>query len=539
MGQLLSKVQFDTEAVREALHAILASTTFVGSPQLSAFLNYVVQQTLDGRGSTLKAYSIATEALGRPSSFDPVTDATVRVLAGRVRSALELYYSRQATCPGVVIELLPGSYAPRFRIAAAGTHQSVAETGDVGVVIRPKEFLPLDNTATGKNRAAHRLLILEDNSELRPVLHRIGTDSGYVVVEAAQANEFWLAYHALKPTHIILDLILPGADGLEIMRELGRLSAKCHITLLSGVDPRVLRTAERLGREIGLNIAGAVSKPFDVDQICTLLASSRATAETIDLDELARAITSDQFVLHYQPKISWNNNGQSSLDGIEGLVRWNHPTRGLVLPSEILPAAEAGNLLIPLTHRVVDIAIAQLATLNPLYPHLNMSINVPANVFADPSFPDFMAAHMDTAGLKRNRLVIEISESIANNEALGPNDALVRLGMKGFTLSMDDFGSGNSSLLRLLRMPFSELKIDRYFVQESKFSEEARTIVQTIIGLAQNLKMRPCAVGIEDTETLTLLRSLGCTLAQGNLFSKPASAVELDLVLSRVCETRW
>ena len=539
MGQSLSKVQFEVDAVREALNAILISATFVGSPQLSAFLTYVVQQTLDGRAGALKAYSIATEALGRPSSFDPVTDATVRVLAGRVRSALELYYSRQGVRPEVVIELLPGSYAPHFRIAAAPAQEKLTEDSAAGVVIRPKEFLPLENAATGKNKTAHRLLILDDNAELRPILHRIGDDSGYVVIETAQANEFWLAYHSLKPTHIILDLILPGADGLEIMRELGRLSAKCHITLLSGVDPRVLRTAERFGREIGLNISGAVSKPFDVDQISALLKISRASGNDVDLDELANAIDSDQFVLHYQPKICWDSHGASSLDGIEGLVRWNHPTKGLVLPCEILPAAEDANLLVRLTQRVVDLAIAQLAKLNHLYPNLNMSINVPANVFADPGFPDFLAVQMDDAGLQRERLVIEINESIASNELLGPNDALVRLGMKGFTLSMDDFGSGNSSLLRLLRMPFSELKIDRYFVQESKHSEEARTIVQTIIGLAQNLKMRPCAVGIEDAETLSLLRSLGCNLAQGNLFSKPVPADELNLVLSRVCEMKW
>ena len=117
MAQSFAKAQFEVDAVRGALNAILSSATFAGSPQLSAFLTYVVEKTLDGRGGALKAYSIATEAVGRPSSFDPATDATVRVLAGRVRSALELYYSRQGAGLGVVIVLRPGSYMPHFRIA--------------------------------------------------------------------------------------------------------------------------------------------------------------------------------------------------------------------------------------------------------------------------------------------------------------------------------------------------------------------------------------------------------------------------------------
>lgn len=527
--------------VKRALSSILVSKGFCSSPQLSAFLTYVVEQTLDGRGSSLKAYSIATEALGRPAAFDPITDATVRVLAGRVRSALELYYSRLGPTSDTIIELLAGSYTPQFRTSVAPLEinsQSIQEDGSSN--LRPIAFSQGGkSTIHPNNRATHRLLILDDNSEIRSILRRIGNDAGYFVVEAGQANEFWLAYHTLKPTHLILDLILPGADGLEIMRELGCMSAKCQIILLSGVEPRILRNAERLGRELGLNIAGATSKPFAVDALIALLEKSRTKTEHIGLEELSNAITSSDLELHYQPNISWDSAGNSSLNAVEGLVRWNHPIKGLLLPDKIILAAEEGGLTSRLTQCVIDLAISQLAQLNPTYPNLKISINLTASALDDLNFPNHLAIKMDLANLARDRLVLEIDESIASSEIYGPNDCIVRLGLKGFTLSMDNFGSSHSTLIRLLCMPFNELKIDKYFIQECTRSEEAKMIARTIIGLAHNLKIRSCAVGIENKETLQLLRDLGCNLAQGNFFSKPVPSIALVGMIEHCSAVHW
>jgi EAL domain-containing protein (putative c-di-GMP-specific phosphodiesterase class I) len=529
-----AKAEVAGDEVREALRQVLASPGFRNSPQLSSFLSYVVDRTLAGRGSQLKAYSIATEALGRPTSFDPTTDATVRVLANRVRSALELFNLKNAREGVVIIDLLPGSYAPTFRRMPTTPAVLVPAARDLGdVVIRPLQFNNLRTGQVAEGREhARRLLILDDEKEIRSVLTQIGKHAGFQVVETSEANEFWVAYKALRPTHVILDLIMPGADGLEIMRELGRLSAKCRVSLVSGVDVRLLRTSERLGREFGLDIAATIQKPFRIADVEKALVTSDAESQSIGEAELCHAMMSSQLGLHYQPKMALGADGTSTIAGLEALVRWNHPTHGCLGPDLFIPLAEETGLIVQLTHQVLDMAIRQLVDLNGTFPGLTMAINISATLLDDPGFPDLIAAKCDAAGLEKTRIILEITETVAARESGVPIDCLTRLRLKGFVLSIDDFGTGYSSLLRLLQLPFNELKIDRSFVQECLESDDARLIIGTITKLAKSLGLRSCAEGVESVECLTLLRSLGCDLAQGFLFSKPVAADQLPALLN-------
>ncbi len=504
-------------------------------------MHYVVTETMEGRASKLKAYSIATQALGKPDSFDPVYDATVRVVAGRVRAALELYYSRNPNSIDLVIELLPGSYIPHFGTRTA-TSEKEAHTSstETKVVIRPPKYNNAHiSTANPNFQAAHRLLVLEDSNDIRPILARVGHEAGFTVFETADANEFWLAFRSFKPTHIFLDMVLPSADGLEIMRELGRLSATCKITLISGVDPRVLKTAEGLGRQIGLDITGAISKPFDIEKLSAELIALKSHGDQFSNDDLLNALNASELILHYQPKLTWDQNEKSFTTGVEGLVRWNHPKRGTVLPELILPAFDQAGLMVQLHNKIIQIAINELTNLRKNFPEMHISINLSAQALLDQSFPDQLAAQMDDVNIPRQQLILEINESIASNTELGATDAIIHLALKGFCLSMDDFGSGHFSLLKLLRMPFSELKLDRYIVGECQTSSDARVIVQTIIGLAKNLKFRPCAVGIDDQETFKLIRSLGCDLVQGNFFSPPVHSEKLYDVINSLNSRQW
>ena len=209
------------------------------------------------------------------------------------------------------------------------------------------------------------------------------------------------------------------------------------------------------------------------------------------------------------------------------------------MPNITLAAVEKAGLMSKFTHNVVDLAISQLAELNKTFPDIHMSINISADVLYDLDFPDQLSAKMDAKNLAHNQLVLEISESIATNEILGPIDALLRLGLRDFRLSMDDFGTGHFSLLRLLRMPFSELKLDKFIISECKESNEARTIVEAMIGLAKSLKLQACAVGIEDKATLNILRGLGCELAQGNYFSDPVKSEDLSAIITSINKTQW
>lgn len=537
----IENTQLELEIAGTALNHILNSSNFSGSPQLCAFLTFVVEETLAGRGRNLKAYTIATKALGRPDSFDPITDATVRVIAGRVRTALELYYLKSDFDGDRVIELLPGSYIPHFRTrypVKASKSNNIANRNST--VIWPKDHLGSQIISHKSiTQSSQRLLILEDCDDIRSILRRVGHEAGFVVFETANANEFWLAYRSFRPTHIFLDMVLPGADGLAIMRELGRLSATCKITLISGIDPRVLRTAESLGREIGLSISGAINKPFNVDKLSEYLMKVETSNVTTAVQDIAKAIETQEITLYYQPKIAWDAEGKSYTEGVEALVRWNHPTRGILLPEIVIQAAEEAGVTINLTTKVIELAITKLEELTSHFSDIRISVNLSAEILYDLDFPDQLAAQMDEKGLSRDRLTLEISESIAGNEVLGPIDAIVRLGLKGFRLSMDDFGTGHFSLLRLLRMPFDELKLDKYIIGECKKTDEARTVVQTMIGLAKNLKLTACAVGVEDQTTFELLRSFGCNLVQGNHFSKPVKSEDLIDLIWSINKQQW
>jgi len=533
--QCNSASTFESSRIQEELNSILASPGFRSSPQISAFLSFVVGKVLAGKSSCLKAYTIATEALGRPASFDPLIDSTVRVLAGRVRAALEVHYFKTGFGSDIIIELLPGSYVPQFRASpphsAAPSHNSV---------VRPVQFRrDSDEPVPAKQGSTRRLLILEDEEDIRSILHRVGTAAGYSVVDTACANDFWVAYRALKPTHVILDLILPGADGLEIMRELGRLSAECRVTLISGVDPRLLRTSERLGREFGLDMTQAIGKPFDIEVVNKAITQPINPMTEVDVEELAHGIEQMQMVLHFLPKVDLRSDSDCRISGVEALVRWNHPRKGLLSPDTFIPLAEESGLIVPLTERVFDLAIRQLTELDVKWPGCTMALNVSAAILDDPLLPDLFAAKLDLAGIEHSRFIIEITETTVTCQQRSMIDSITRLRLKGFSLSIDDFGTGYSSLVRLLQLPFSELKIDRYFIGECLKNDEARLIVETVIKLCKSLGLHSCAEGVESEECLQLLRSFGCDYAQGFLLSKPVPADRITAVLSELDKKEW
>ena len=530
--------EIDIDQVRQELSVVLASESFRNSAQLSAFLTYVVERALVGVGSRIKAYAIATEALGRPASFDPHSDSTVRVIANRLRSALQRFYEKSGRLQSIVIELLPGSYTPQFRhlmIAGVRTHSSV----DGNLRDGPAQNIQSIIAAGAARKNAHRLLILEDDADIRRLVHSVAESSGFAVVATAQANEFWAAYKVFQPTYIILDLMLNDTDGLEIMQELGRLSATCQITLLSGVDPRLLRASENIGRGHGLNIVASISKPFDIGTLSDLLNKRRQMANSETADEILSGPDMAQLVLYFQPQISWSVDGKSAVSGLEALVRWIHPVKGTILPDNFVPLTEKNGLIVAMTERVLDLVVEQMVRLNSDHPHMTIAMNLSAALLDDYLLPDKLAAKLDDAGLAHSRLTLEITETVAAHELSGPIDAITRLRLKGFTLSIDDFGTGHSSLMRLLRMPFNELKIDKSFVEESLANEDARLIVRTVIDLARNLGLRACAEGVETEECLQLLRGLGCNYAQGHLFSKPVPAAELAHVLKRLSRRQW
>ncbi len=244
--------------------------------------------------------------------------------------------------------------------------------------------------------------------------------------------------------------------------------------------------------------------------------------------ELRRAIEQDELVLHYQPKVDLESGG---LIGVEVLVRWQHPSRGLLPPGDFIPLAEHTTLIKPLTLHVLNRALKQCKEWERQGRELNVAVNVSARNLLDPDFGDAVEACLELWQVPSSRLELEITESVLMTNPARALEVLRRFSDMGVTLSIDDFGTGYSSLEYLKQLPVNVLKIDRSFVMNMADQPADAMIVRSTIDLARNLGLRVVAEGIEDQFSYDLLRQLGCSTGQGFLMSRPVPSAEIERML--------
>jgi len=243
------------------------------------------------------------------------------------------------------------------------------------------------------------------------------------------------------------------------------------------------------------------------------------------MSELRHAIERDQLELYYQPKVSIQTD---DLYGAEALVRWHHPKHGFISPDEFIPMAERTRMIKPLTLWVLKEAFQQCAEWHRQGKPLIVSVNLSAKDLHDPELPDLISGVAISTGIKPEWVILEITEgSIISHPEL-TLEILERLNKMGYKLSIDDFGTGYSSLAYLKKMPLTELKIDRSFVQDILVSENDDVIVNATINLAHNLGFKVTAEGVESAEIMDILKSYGCDVAQGYYLSKPATVSDFN-----------
>jgi diguanylate cyclase (GGDEF)-like protein len=247
------------------------------------------------------------------------------------------------------------------------------------------------------------------------------------------------------------------------------------------------------------------------------------------LGELRRALEGqEQLVLHYQPKVSLDEDG---LVGVEALLRWHHPTRGLVAPGDFLPTAEGAGLIHDLTRYVLAAALRQSAVWQGQGQPIPVSVNVSTRCLLDLSLPDRVAELLSLHGVPADLLVLEITETTIMADPGRALTVLQRLSEQGIHISIDDFGTGYSSMSYLRRLPVDEIKIDRTFVSDLAGHEYDPALVRTMVDLGHSLGLNVVAEGVEDTQTLTRLSALGCDVAQGYLTGRPMPAEQLTSLL--------
>ncbi|ABM02339.1 regulatory protein for cyclic-di-GMP, EAL domain protein [Psychromonas ingrahamii 37] len=331
---------------------------------------------------------------------------------------------------------------------------------------------------------------------------------------------------------ILLDLNMPEMDGIEVVRHLAGKSYSGSIILVSGEDARMLQSVERLVRAHNIPLLGSLQKPINPKDLSILIDSWEppsyvnppAVKKIYGADDVRAAIVNHQLVNYYQPKVDVANG---KVMGVETLVRWRHPQDGLVFPDQFIGVAEDNGLINDLTREVISDAFSQTKIWLDAGLSLRVAVNLSMENLDSLEFTDYVTTAAATAGIIPDDIVLEVTESRLIKSLTTPMEVLTRLRLKRFHLSIDDFGTGHSSLMQLLDLPFNELKVDQGFVHGAASNEKLCSIYNASLSLAQQLGMKSVAEGVEDQADWDFIRSSGCDLAQGYYIAKPMPADEI------------
>jgi len=366
-----------------------------------------------------------------------------------------------------------------------------------------------------------RLLVIDDEEDLCEMIGEIAAARGLEVKTLSNPEKVMAMLEGFTPDLILMDLMMPGIDGVELLRLLAAHVKDAKLCLMSGSDVRVLNSARRLGSAHGLDVVAALEKPIGVASLTALFDRLAAGGTQSKATDLATAIATGQFQLHYQPVIEMQTR---RVKGVEALARWTHPHRGILLPDAFLENVVNDGMMQALTSMVVETSIAQAARWHQAGENLTLSLNVTASTLLDLSLPDRIIELCRQKNLPPERLILEVTETEAMRDVTRTMDVLLRMRLRNIGVSIDDFGTGHSSLRELQRMPFSEMKIDRSFVTDMAHNRDYAVIVNSIIDLGKNLNLKVIAEGIEDEAVWTMLRARGCDYGQGFFMGKPMTA---------------
>jgi len=379
---------------------------------------------------------------------------------------------------------------------------------------------------------SHKVFILvEDHAFQRQMVARMLRSLGVAaIVEAANGREALARLGdptAPQPDIAIVDLDMPEMDGMEFIRHLGEVRPGIAVLITSALDRELLGSVENMARAYGIRMLGVIKKPVHLEALRVSLEKDvparspvRAAAhdEVFDSAAILAGIRNREFEAWFQPKVEFRSG---AVVGAEALARWRHPQQGIVGPNVFIPVLEKSGRMDELTLAMIEQAASACARWGDSGLDLTVAVNLSAVSLADTALAERVLQTVRATGLDPRHMILEITETAAMTD-LGPMlENLTRLRMRGFGLSIDDFGTGFSSMQQLARLPFTELKIDRGFVGEFMTNAAARKIVQSSVNLARDLAIRSVAEGVETQEEWDALKALGCDLAQGYFIARP------------------
>lgn len=375
------------------------------------------------------------------------------------------------------------------------------------------------------------ILVVEDDDFQRRMVVSMLRSLGVTAVHAAGdgLQALGMIREAGEPPVdiAVCDLDMPAMDGLEFLRHLSQESPDTAIILISELGGKLLASAGRMTRMYGISLLGVIEKPLMLGQLKHLLARyehagnrwrpPRATTD-FTLEEILQGIQANQFEPFFQPKVDLKT-GQ--LVGAEALARWIHPEHGVIGPDAFIPLLEQCDHIDSLTFLMLGKSATVCRSLQDRGYIYTISVNLSLASLDDTTLADRITQVVQDAGLDPQYLILEITETAAMTDVAHALENLARLCIRGFTLSIDDYGTGYSSMQQLTRIAFGELKIDQSFVKDVADNEALRIVVESSINMAHKLQIKSIAEGVETQQDWDMLKNMGCDTAQGYFIAPP------------------
>jgi EAL domain-containing protein (putative c-di-GMP-specific phosphodiesterase class I)/ActR/RegA family two-component response regulator len=385
-----------------------------------------------------------------------------------------------------------------------------------------------DTTATG-------IVLLDDDPFMLKLLTQMLARLGYTRVVACDSGQKALQHVRNRELVdlILLDINMPGMDGIEFIRQLVECRYGGSVILVSGENSRILESVDKLIEAHQLIALGCLQKPVNPDELARLMSTLKPNdghrrlkraSQSYSAEQFRAAISQGELLNYYQPKVAL---ATGEVVGMESLVRWQHPVDGLIFPDQFLGLAEEQGLLTEVTRVVLGEAMGQAKAWRLAGHHLPIAVNVSMDDLTALDFPDMAEALAASVGVDPRLLTLELTEGQVMRQLSTILDVLTRLSLKRFRLSIDDFGTGHSSLAQLRDLPFNELKVDRGFVHGASTDGTRAAICSASLRMAHELQMQVVGEGIEDQDDWNFLSQLGCDVGQGYFIARPMPAADV------------
>lgn len=389
-----------------------------------------------------------------------------------------------------------------------------------------------------------------------PLLLVVDDDPFFVRLISAAADPMFRVIGALSPSEIerstfktlhtlVIDLNIPDVNVIEFIQSFQNIAHKVSLVIVSGLAEKTVKLSADVARFLPFQSVDVLFKPLNVNILTDLfrriscrnrLASNYrivvSEESLITISEVKAALKNNEFVIYFQPQLRMPSG---EFNGVEALIRWQHPEKGLLYPSSFIELMELPELAMPITLYVAKEAVKQFQMIDPaIRKDGKLSINVPHAALDHPNLTDGIFDILKMQRFEPGDFVVEITERGLQGYQNDHASAVAMMRIKGIEISIDDFGTGNSGFQRLKKIAVDEIKLDKMFVQDVCESRTSQLLVNAAIDIARELKVRLVVEGVETSESLSWLCAAGDFIGQGYLFSKPLPREELEKYLTEL-----